>query len=421
LDVTQTQQLPETRDSGEGCLPSAEDTSALPVVEEAPHRSRLHRATNLLALGQAHEAANLCREELEDFPESGDAYALLAMAEEQAGHRALAIDLLQELLLLDPTRAMEAEHLAELQREQEELEAQEPTAEEKEEQIRRLQPVALLMLAAAAVCLLASLVALGVAHHHRTQALAAYDQAMTYGAWNMNYHFYPEATGWYAQALRLYPDDPAARARYAQAVQAAQASGQPVTAAPPVSINPNASPFPPVTIGPPSGATNALGAGDFPTPPGTTPPSLVRGNQPGAGGNGTPTPDWTPEPTPTPPGRLNPPLINPPATPPTNPPAGSVPPPPPPPPPPKPRGQITIENVTPAAGAGDSLDQADGLRARGGDQENQGQYSAAAKSFRAAVSAYKSAQAQHPGQRQAIQTSIDSVQAQINVCEKRSQ
>ena len=429
LDATQTQQLPQTLEGEILCAPSPEETSSLPVVvAEAPHRSRLHRATNLLALGQAHEAANLCREELADFPESGDAYALLSMAEEQSGRRALAIELLQELLRLDPSRSVEAEHLAELQREQEEVEAEQPTEEEKQEQIRRLQPVALLMLAAAAICLLASLIALGVAHHHRTQALGAYNQAMATGYYNLQYHFYPQAADAYAQALRLYPDDPAARARYAQAVQAAEASGQPVSAAPTVSLDPNNSPFPPVGPMPPAGAVNALaGAGPFPAPQsGSQAPPSVRGNE--RTGNTEPAPDWG---NPTPPEQGQGPIVahlNTPITPPTatrqpatgtsaagaapaeTPAAPATPP-----------EQITIERTDHPAPPEDAWQKGDELRSQGVEAQGQGQYGAAAKSFRGAIKAYESAKAQHPDHERAINGEIATLQARIRVCEKHAQ
>ena len=129
MDDSRTRLLPVTPDTTPSESASPEDTSQLPVVEP-PHPSRLHRATNLLALGRIGEAAVLCREELEEYPASADAYALLAMAEEQAGNRHLAIGLYEQLLELDPEREVEAERLEALRREMEELAAQEPSPEE---------------------------------------------------------------------------------------------------------------------------------------------------------------------------------------------------------------------------------------------------------------------------------------------------
>ncbi len=431
MDVTETQQLPGTTVGGTHEEANPDSTSTLPAVEP-PHRSRLHRATNLLALGQHHEAAELCREELEEYPDSLDAYALLAMAEEQAGHRAFAIDLLEELLRLDPTRTAEAEHLAELRREQEELEAEQPSPEEREEQIRRLQPVALLVLAGATVCLLCSLALLVIVRHRAAVAQARYATAMQYGDQYYRAGNYPEAMGWYAQALNVAPKDATARNRYALAVQASQMSGSWEPASP-VTINPAANPFPPVPIGPqpqpPTGATPGPGAFPSPAQPYAPPPS-VRGSDRG----GTPSgPDWEqrePIPGPTTPG-----LIEPPPPPPTastqpaatqpagtspgnaatgSTPSGSA-------LPPSDPGQIKIERVDRPVSQPSAQQKGDNLRAEGQRLYGEGQYGAAARSFRAAIAAYEAAKADHPEQRRSLDSAIQSLQAQINLCEKHSQ
>ncbi len=440
MEVTETQVLPETL--GEECEVAPDSTSALPVVEP-PARSRLHRATNLLALGQHHEAAALCREELEDYPESVDAYALLAMAEEQAGHRALAVELLEELLRLDPTRTAEARHLEELRRELAELQAEQPSPEEKEEQIRRLQPVAMIVLLGAAVCLLASLTLLIVVRHRAGVARERYQANMQAGDYYWQYGMYAEAMGWYAQALSIAPKDKVARDRYARAVQASRMSGswQPTTPAPPITIDPNANPFAPVPIGPQPTTGQPGGAGGFPSATATpgnvypAPPSVTGTDRTGGGNN-----LWNQtEPTPTPPG-------------------GVIGPPPPPPPPPtgestpatgdpiqvgsgespgapatgasgagtgettrpRPPGEIKVETVDRPRPRTDSLAQAENLRAEGQRLYNAGQYGAAAKSLRAAVSAYQNARTEHPERQSAIDRTIQSLQAQIKVCETRS-
>jgi len=409
-----------------------DSTSALPVVEPAPSRSRLHRATNLLALGQHHEAANLCREELEEYPDSLDAYALLAMAEEQAGHRGFAIELLEELLRRDPTRTAEAEHLEELRREYEELEAEQPSEEEKEQQIRRMQPVALIVLAGAAVCLLCSLGLLIVARHNAGVARTRYASNMQAGDYYWQQGYYSDAMGWYAQALSIFPKDKVARDKYAQAVQASRMSGswQPTTPAPPISINPNANPFAPVPIGPVPGSTTTPGPGNFPTPtssPGYQPPPTVSGPARNSGGNPWDQGETTPTP---PPGNvITPPPIEfgPPGGPATTDTGtsgtsasgtgtGRTAPPSPPPPP----GEIKVDLVDRPRPRANSLTRSESLRSEGQRLYGEGQYAAAAKSFRSAVSAYEAAKADHPDQRRTIDSTIQSLQAQIRVCEKRS-
>ena len=164
---------------------------------------------------------------MEEYPASADAYALLAMAEEQAGNRHLAIGLYEQLLELDPEREVEAERLEALRREMEELEAQEPSPEEKEEHLRRLQPLALVILTAAAVLLIMSLALLLVVRHRNQVIHRQYQQAMDAGNQYYGQGQYAQAAAQYAQAARLRPKDAPANSNYNAALRQARQAGTP--------------------------------------------------------------------------------------------------------------------------------------------------------------------------------------------------
>lgn len=301
MDDSRTEVLPVTQEPTVPEASNPEDTSALPAVALPP--SRLHRATNLLALGRVHEAAELCREELEVRPDSADAYALLAMAEEHAGNRHLAIELYEELLALDPTREAEAERLEELRREVEELEAQEPTEEEREEQLRRMQPVALVILIGAATLLLMSLVLLLVVRHRNAVVSERYGQAMQYGVSYYQQGYYAQSAGYFAQAVALRPKDEKARGWYEAAYRQAQATGLPANQIPQL-YAPTQNPFAPIPVGPATAP-----AGVMPMPPPTTGPPVAGGS---SGGADAGNPWDVTEPTPAVRGRATGELIKPP-------------------------------------------------------------------------------------------------------------
>ncbi|HEY3396517.1 MAG TPA: hypothetical protein VGM19_02560 [Armatimonadota bacterium] len=412
-DLISPELVESTEEEAEACGPSPEDTASLPVVAAAPS-TRLPRATNLLALGQAAEAAALCREELVLDPASTEAYALLAIAEEQAGNRDVAIEMYEELLRLDPDRPVEAEHLAALRCEAEELRAEEPSPEEQEERLRRMQPLALIIMAGAVVCLLAALTLMIVARHRAADTRQAYAVAMQTGYQYYQGGYYRDSMNLFAEAVRLFPRDAAARQWYAYADQQARATGTYAATAPPL-INPAAQPFAPVPLG--NGAPPA--AGTLPPPPGgLTPPPTVRGSTRATDWGDVPAlPPTEPtggqpiiQPVP-PPGGNQPPVQAPPV------PTESAPP-----PPAEPQPMIKIERVdTPRrAGADSALQKADGLRAQGDGLAKQGQYGEALSAYQGALAAYEKAKAAQPERGSTIDSRIGSVQAKIRLCKQQS-
>jgi tetratricopeptide (TPR) repeat protein len=390
VDDSRTQILPITPEEAAPTSPNPEDTSELPIVE-APRPNRLPRATNLLALGRVQEASVLCREELEDDPVSVEAYALLALAEEQAGNRHLAVELYEKLLALDPTRELEAERLEELRGEVAELDAEAPTPEEKEQQLRRLQPVALIILAAAAVLLIMSVGLLLIVRHRNGVTLAQYQQAMQAGSGDYNYGYYAQAAGFFVQALRLRPQDQNARAWYDASIREATAAGTPASQLPQF-YAPNTSPFAPVTVGA-TGEGNAM------------PPSL-----PGPGPDGSypePTPNtsgnpWDQtEPSPVVPPDHSSQMINPPTPPPTPPPTsvqtggtGTAVPPPAPPSEEQPMIKVTVSGHR-APGAAAAA-RAQDYRRQGDQALAAGNTSAALSAYQQAVTAYQAEETAHP-------------------------
>jgi len=416
----QAQLQPDTEETPRANQPTPEDTSQLPAVEPA-HRSRLHRATNLLALGQVHEAAALCREELAETPDSLDAMALLAMAEEQAGNRTLAIELLEELLRLDPTRIAEAQHLEELRQELEELESEQPTPEEQEENLRRLQPIALIVLAGAAVCLVASLALLLVVRHRAAQVEARYRTAMQAGEYYYRSGYYPEAMWYFAQAAQIKPHDGTARQWwYTAAQQASRSTSNPSVALP--SFNPANPPFPPVPLGPTAPPPTTSSSPPTPSPSYEPPPPVRLPPRP----VGT-EPGFEPAPLPETPSQEP---ITPPVPVPQSPGAGATPQTPATPATPEtptekpaePQPMIKIETVERPAGASrtSARQRGDNLRAEGDRLYREGAFSAAAKAYRSAISAYEAARNEHPEQRRALDSTISSLQAKVDLCEKQA-
>lgn len=406
---------PDSTEAPQPGASSPEDTSPIPLVAGG-HSSRLHRATNLLSLGQVQEAAALCREEVAENPRCADAYALLAMAEEQAGNLHLAVEVYEELLRLDPDRRLEAEHLEELRQELEEVEAEEPSPEEREEQLRRLQPVAWIVLIGAALFLVSSLGLFLVVRHRVADTQAQYKTALGAGAYYYQTAQYTSAMAWFGEALRLRPGDVAAREWYAAAYRQSRllASRARVTQS---RLASRLSPFKPVPIGEPAAAQDTT----RPEPPSVTvaPPPLITGG-PRQPVSPPPSPDegtggFLPPPTDEGRGLIFPPR-------PAVVPSESSPPPAETPAPveqPQPIIKITVsDRPTPVISA---QERGDNLRAQGKRLYQEGNYAEAISTYQQALAAYREELSAHPEKRPALDSSIATIQAEIRLCEKSLQ
>lgn len=84
---------------------------------------------------------------------------------------------------------------------------------------------------------------------------------------------------------------------------------------------------------------------------------------------------------------------------------------------------IKIEAVERPASASrtSALQRGANLRAEGDRLYREGAYGAAAKAYRSAISAYEAARSERPEQRAAIDSTISSLQAKIDLCEKQAQ
>lgn len=89
----------------------------------------------------------------------------------------------------------------------------------------------------------------------------------------------------------------------------------------------------------------------------------------------------------------------------------------------EPQPMIKIEAVERPASASrtSALQRGANLRAEGDRLYREGAYGAAAKAYRSAISAYEAARSERPEQRAAIDSTISSLQAKIDLCEKQAQ
>jgi tetratricopeptide (TPR) repeat protein len=252
------------------------DTDQIPPQSGESVEQLVERASEQLADGSPAAAIELCQRALALEPNHLPAFSLLGMAHEEAGDVQAALEAYENVLRIDPHRAVERQkvNLLKLQllRVEDDPDEQAPS----EHPWLRYAPIAL---AAAAALLVFVVGALFIVSARKAQAGSkaeqAYELAMEAGNAAMADGRYAKAISHFLAALETKPDDPTARLRVARAQDRLEAAGLSGVAQLPKYIpseGPN--PFSPVVI-PPTAQEQAVedpATSNMPSPMTLTPP-----------------------------------------------------------------------------------------------------------------------------------------------------
>lgn len=407
------------------------DTDQIPPQSGESVEQLVERASERLADGSSAAAIELCQRALALEPNHLPAFSLLGMAHEEAGDVQAALDAYDNVLRIDPNRAVERQKVSLLKLQLVRIEQGPEDEAQTPHPWLRYAPIALASAGALLVFVVGALFIVSARNAQKaSKAEQAYELAMDAGNAAMADGRYAKAMSHFQAALEARPDDPTARLRIARAqdrLEAGELSG--VAQLPKYIPSKGPNPFSPVVIPPTAQDEEAQDAAVMPMPSPmvtTPPPQSVYTPVTGGSRSGVPSPTVRAETQPPPksdtkndlpisprtePKPARPATVETPKVPATSPEPGP--------------GEISIwasdrPAVTPVpTRPRQPAANPDALRSQADALKRQGRYSEAASTYGRAIEAYQEQKQASPQLGAVIQRSIESCTTSKRICDSQ--